>query len=139
MKKLIAIVMMALLCVLTSNADTVDDLAVKHKDADIVLFSGGVIEGQGRISNPLEYVVLYIDAKKVYIKKKLNKKETCLTIATPFQSDNLAVFILGNGGNFSYSTEMLIFSYSPTNDGTMIGYEWDLSKTDKWMRLTGKI
>lgn len=89
MKKLIAIVMMMMLCVLTSNADTVDDLAVKHKDADIVFFSGGVIEGQGRISNPVEYVVLYIDAKKVYIKKKLNKKETCLTIATPFQSETL--------------------------------------------------
>lgn len=139
MKKLIAIVMMAILCAMTSNADTVDDLAIKHKDADIVFFSGGVIEGQGQISNPLEYAVLYIDAKKVYIKKKLNKKETCLTIATPFQSENLAVFMLTNGGNFSYSTEMLIFSYSPTSDSEMIGYEWDLSKTDKWMRLTGKI
>lgn len=139
MKKLLAIVMLALLCTLTIYADTTDDLAVKHKDADIVFFSEGIVEGQGRISNPLEYAVLYVDAKKVYIKKKLNKKEVCLTIAMPFHSDNLAVFILENGGNFSYSTGMLIFSYSPTNDGEMIAYKWDLSKTDKWMRLTGKI
>ena len=111
-----------------------------HKDADVVCFCKGdnILDDEG-LDIVVERVAIYKDNKMAFIKLKNKNEDQIRKIDTSFDSENMQMHILSDGGCVAISYETLTLSYSPLDGSKYVAFELDMPEVNRWMRETGKM